>query len=168
MFNPFERFEPRFIDVFRAKKKRYLVSQTYKNGDDHFDQPNKTYLLLSHYADLNKAQVHKKVLAHDPFAAILDLEKTIHIEKLQAMLAPDSKYIIFSILITNTEHLRERIMKRFSDNIRRYISKKTNWRIGGDQELKTQYDITFGDLYIILKYGSKQPIRIKFEEIENS
>lgn len=168
MFNPFERFELRFIDVFRAKKKRYLVSQTYSKGFDHFDEPNKIYLLLSHYADLNKAQVHKKVLAHDPLAAILDLERPIHVEKLKAMLAPDSKYIIFSILIQDEEHLRARIMKRFSDNIRRYIASKTNWRIGGNEELKTQYDITFGNLYIILKYGGKQPIRIKFEEIENS
>lgn len=59
-------------------------------------------------------------------------------------------------------------MKRFSDNIRRYVAAKTTWRIGGDEELKTQYDITFGALYIILKYGSKQPIRIRFDEIENS
>ncbi|QEC69350.1 hypothetical protein FRZ67_19310 [Panacibacter ginsenosidivorans] len=168
MFNPFERFELRFIDAFKKRNKRYLVSQTYKRGYDHFENNDKDHILLSHYDDKNKAIVHKRALGGDRFAAIIDLENPAHVEKLKSMLMPDSKYVVFSILVSDTEALNRRIRLKFESNIRRYIQNKTNWRIGGEQELKTQYEITFGELYIIMKYGNKQPIRIKFEEIENS
>jgi hypothetical protein len=168
MFNPFEPFEERFIDAFRKQKKRYLVSQSFRNGIDQFHNVGKEHILLSHYEDHNKAVVHKRALGGDKYAAVIDLENSKHEEKLKSMLMPDSKYKVFSILVSDAEALNRRIKIKFENNIRRYIQNQTNWRIGGDQELQTQYEITFGELYIIMKYGSKQPIRIKFEEIEKS
>ncbi len=72
MFNPFSKFEEKFIPAFRKLKKRYLISQSFKRENDLFKE-DKTYLLLSHYEDHGLAKIHYNAISSDKFASIIDL-----------------------------------------------------------------------------------------------
>lgn len=45
--------------------------------------------------------------------------------------------------------------------------KNTTWRIGGDETIRPQLSVIFGELFIFLKRGA-QVLRVKFEDIENA
>ena len=165
MFNPFERFQPRFIEGFRKAGKRFLVSQSMKMLRDHFDDETKDYLLFSHYNDISYARIHLSALQNDKYAAIIDLENEKHRNKVLDLLAHDSPYIVYSILIGNNKMVEARLNAKYRDHIRRYVTRNTNWRLGSDKVLKPQLDLAFGELFLILKYGSQQ-VRFKLEDLE--
>ena len=165
MLQPFELFKPVYIDRLAELKKRYLVSQSYPRGHNHFDEEQKTNILLSDYDILGGASIHLNAVKNDKYAAILDLEKPEHKKKLTEMLAPESKYRVFWAVIKSKMELEQRINLRYKENMRRYIDTHTNWRIDRDTTIKPSVQVTFGELFIILKYAS-QTLRIKFEDIE--
>ncbi|HMH33721.1 MAG TPA: hypothetical protein VK543_11865 [Puia sp.] len=167
MLNPFERFQGRFIEAFRKAGKSFLVSQTFNSAKDPFADEEKQYILFSHYGTLSHAQIHLSALKGDKWAAILDLEKEKHRDKILDMLRADSDWVVFSSLIASKESVEKRLNLKYEKNMRRYIEKNTNWRIGGDKTIYPQLDIAFGELFIILKYGSQQ-IRIKLEELDKA
>lgn len=164
MFNPFVKFEGKFIDAFRKVKKRYLVSQTFTRIDDKVNQ-GKTYLMLTHYDDKGLATIHFNALSIDKFSSIIDLENDIHREKLITMLTPQSKYIIYSSLTIDPKKVKNLSDKIYKEKVQKFIEKKTNWRISREQTIKPKLEITFGELYVALKYGT-QTIRIRLEELE--
>jgi hypothetical protein len=189
MFNPFVKFEPRFIPAFRNQKKRYLVSQTFSRGKDLFTTDKKVYLMLTHYDDSDKAKIHYKAIVGNPnniqpvinekgelqnfddgkkdkYAAILDLEKDEHRKKLEEMLSPNSQYIIYSSLIQDPKIVERAMDTIFKDKIKKYIDRKTNWRIPRDYTLIPRPELTFGELYIVMKFAG-QTARIKLEDLEN-
>ena len=45
--------------------------------------------------------------------------------------------------------------------------KNTTWRIGGEETIRPQLSVIFGEIFIFLKRGA-QELRVKFEEIEKS
>lgn len=47
--------------------------------------------------------------------------------------------------------MEARLKKRFSNNIVRYVGKNTAWRIGRDENIIVDYQVTFGELYILIK-----------------
>jgi hypothetical protein len=163
MFNPFSRFRVNFIPTFRKAKKRYLVSQTFTRDSS---PDGKTFLMLTHYDDRESARVHLNAISFDKFASIIDLEKDQHREKLLDMLSPDSKYVIYSSLTIDPKEVKKTVDSLFKDKVQQFINKNTNWRISRDHTVKPKLEITFGELYVVLKYGT-QTIRIKLEEIEN-
>lgn len=163
MFNPFSKFQEKFIPAFLKAKKRYLVSQTFTR--DH-SQDGKTLLMLTPYGDKESAKVHLNAIAFDKFASIIDLEKDQHREKLLDMLSTQSKYVIYSSLTTDPKEVKRTVDSLFKEKIQRFINKHTSWRISRDHTVKPKLEITFGELYVVLKYGS-QAIRVKLEEIEN-
>lgn len=163
MFNPFSRFREKFIPTFRKSKKRYLVSQTFTRATL---QDGKTLLMLTHYDDKESAKVHLNAISFDKFASIIDLEKDVHREKLSDMLGPQSKYVIYSSLTIDPKEVKRTIDSLFKDKVQKFINKNTNWRISRDHTVKPKLEITFGELYVVLKYGT-QTIRVKLEEIEN-
>jgi hypothetical protein len=165
MLQPFELFKVAYIERLTGLKKRYLVSQAYPRGYNHFADEQKTNILLSDYDILGGANIHLNAVKHDKYAAILDLEKPAHKKKLAEMLEPDSKYRVFWAVVKSKKELEERINLRYKENLRRYIEKHTNWRIDRDSTIKPSVQVTFGELFIILKYAS-QTLRIKFEDIE--
>jgi hypothetical protein len=83
------------------------------------------------------------------------------------MLKPDSPYIIYSSLITDPNEVKKSMNKIFKEKIQSYISSNTNWRIGRDQTITPKLEITFGELFVVIKYGS-QTIRTRLEELENT
>jgi hypothetical protein len=166
MLQPFELFKPICVDRLSKLKKRYLVSQSYTRGFSEDEDQHKTNILLSDYDILGGANIHFNAVKKDKYASIIDLEKEQHQKKLFEMLEPDSKYRLFWAVVKSKKELEERINLRFKENMRRYIELHTNWRIDRNTTIKPSVQVTFGELFIILKYAS-QTLRIKFEEIEN-
>lgn len=165
MLQPFELFKPIYIDRLTGLKKRYLVSQSYSRGFNHLDDEHKTNILLSDYDLLGAANIHLNAVKHDQYAAILDLEKPKHKTKLAEMLEPGSKYRVYWAIVKSKKELEGRINGNYKDHMRKYITLHTNWRIDRDTSLTPSIQVTFGELFIILKYGN-QTLRIKFEELE--
>ena len=165
MLQPFEIFKPGYLDKLIALNKKWLVTQTYKRSVDHFADEKKIALLLSDYDDPGLAKVHLSAVKNDRYAAIIDLDKPAHKTKLTEMLSPDSKYQLFWAAVKSRKELEDRINIGYKDQMRRYISFHTNWRIDRNTIIKPSIEVTFGELFITLKYGS-QTLRIKFEEIE--
>lgn len=163
MFNPFSRFGEKYIPAFRKAKKRYLVSQTFTRCPP---QDGKIFLILTHYDDKESARVHLNAISFDKFAAVIDLEKEVHRKKLLEMLKPGSKYVIYSSLTTEPKEVKRTVDSLFKEKVQQFINKNTNWRISRDYTVKPKLEITFGELYVVLKYGT-QTIRVKLEEIEN-
>ena len=165
MLQPFESFRLVFVDKLIELKKLYLVSQTYTRARDHFADEATINLVLTDYDSLGAAKLHLNAVKKDRYAAIIDLTNAAHKEKLVAMLSPGSKYRVYWSVVKSAKELQQRINARYKDNMRRYIEKHTNWRIGRDQTIYPSVEVTFGELFIVLKY-SGQVLRIKFEEIE--
>ncbi|HRE52212.1 MAG TPA: hypothetical protein PK339_12370 [Flavitalea sp.] len=167
MLQPFESFKQIYIERLLQLKKRYLVSQTYMRKFEHFDTGEEINLLLSDYEDRVIAKTHWDALKNDPFRAILDLQNTEHILKLQEMLSEGSKYRLFWAVVRDAKDLEKRINTKLPDNLKRYIEKNTNWRIGRDKIIRPSLQLIFGELFIILKYAG-QTLRVKLEDIENA
>ena len=167
MFQPFELFKPIFLKRLLKLNKTYVVSQSYKAGFDHFDEGQKVSLLLTDYEDIGLANIHKTAVKTDKYAAVLNLNNPKHSEKLESMLEPNSKYKIYWAVVKDMESIKKRMDIRYKDNIRRYIKKNTNWRVGGEEDIRPQLSVIFGELFIFLKRGA-QELRVKFEEIEKS
>lgn len=165
MLQPFELFRPMYIPKLLALGKKFLVSQSYPRGIDYLADERKTPVLISDYDDHGLAKVHLNAVKHDHYAAILLLDKPTHKNKLLEMLATDSKYRVFWAIVQSGKELQERVNKKYKDKMRNYIAVHTNWRIDRNTEIRPTIQVTFGELFIILKHGS-QTLRIKFEEIE--
>ena len=165
MLQPFEPFRLMFIEKLIAMKARYLVSQTYTRATGHAEARGKTMILLTDYDHPGSARIHLNAVKHDRYASIVDLENPEHKKKLTEMLSPASKYLLFWSVVKSKKQLEHRINAQYRDNMRRYIEQYTNWRVGRDLGIRPSVEVTFGELFIILKY-SGQTIRLKFEEIE--
>lgn len=167
MLQPFESFKYIYLQKLKQLKRHYLVSQTYKRAVDHFSDELKTDILLSDYSDPGQAKIHLNAVKADKYAALLDLEKPDHMSKLQEMMQEGSKYRLFWAVVRSASDLEKAVNAKYKDHMRRYITVNTNWRIRGDDTIHPSLQISFGELFIVLKYGS-QRLRVKFEEIEKS
>ena len=165
MLQPFEVFKSEYIPRLVSLKKTWLVSQSYPRGADQFEEQKKESILLSDYDDPGLAKVHLNAVKHHKYAAMLDLQNPKHRDKLDEMLKADSKYRIFWCIVKSAKELETRVNARWKENMRRYIEKETTWRIDRNATLKPSLQVTFGELFIVLKHGS-QTLRIKFDEIE--
>ena len=167
MFQPFEKFKAAYIPKLLDLNKRYLVSQGYKAAYNHFDELHKTDILLSDYSGMGEAELHKKAVRHDPYAAILDLKNEQHVAKLQEMLAEDSQYNLYWAIVESREKTKRRLDAKYKDHIRRYLSNNTRWSIGAGEKIATVLQVIYGELHLFIKRGN-QTLRVKFEDIENA
>jgi len=81
------------------------------------------------------------------------------------MLSTGSGYRIFLAVVRSAKELENNINKNYRDKLKKYVEKHTNWRISQDTIVKPTIQLSFGEIFIILKHGN-QVIRIKFEELE--
>ena len=167
MLQPFELLKPVHLNRLIELKKNYLVSQTYKRAHDPFSEEQQIDLLFSDYDDIGLAKGHFQALRGDRFAAIIDLQKTEHCAKLKEMLAPESGYRLFWAVVRSKKELEDRITGKYKDHMKRYIQRNTSWRINRNTTIFPQLQVIYGELFIILKYGSETR-RITFEELEKS
>ncbi|MEO5984011.1 MAG: hypothetical protein ABIP80_00820 [Ferruginibacter sp.] len=143
------------------------MSQSYRAHKDHFDEENKTGILLSDYDDAGLAGVHLAAVKEDTYASVIHLANEKHLAKLAEMLSPASQYTLYWAVVKDPQALKKRVDVNYKDQIRRYISKNTTWRIAGSETFRPQLQVIFGILFVTLKHGSQQ-IRIKFEDLEKA
>lgn len=167
MLQPFEKLKDVYVDRLIEMKKICLVSQSYARAFDHFAEGHKTDILVTDYEDLASAKVHLNAVSHDQYASIIDLSNQKHLGTIKRMLEPSSNYVVYWSVVKDAKKLEERLDLKYKDSMRRYISKHTSWRIGSGERIRPAFQVTFGELFIILKYGG-QTLRVKFEEIEKA
>lgn len=163
---PFVLFEKKFIARLRQMQKLFLVTQTYHRATG-LQHSNRKPVLITDYDDEGLAEIHYKAVKDDPYAAIIKLRNKKHEEKLLEMLGENSPYVLFWSVVEDAATLEQFLNRSFAANIRRYIEKNTNWRIGGSSNVSPSFEITFGELFITLKWNAQRK-RIKFEDIENA
>jgi hypothetical protein len=167
MLQPFEIFSQLYLQKLIKLKRRWIVTQSYARGIDPFAEDKKTPVLLTDYEDISTAKTHWNAVSHDRYGAIIDLEKPMHLAKLEEMMAENSPYILYWAVVKSVEKLEERINAKYKENMRRYIENRTGWKPAGDQSLNPSIQVIFGEVFIILKH-KKEVIKVKFEEIENA
>jgi hypothetical protein len=163
MFNPFHPFTDPLLDAFVQHGKRYFVRQTYRRGVNALNEGIKGAYLISHYDDLNKAQAHYNALASDPNRFLYDWNNTGHQQKLKVAASSPAGYKVYSCTLERNweRHITDRIKK----GIRLYVT-GLGWQPSRSEGLNTKYFQIFGELYIQLKYKTRE-VKVKFEEIEN-
>jgi hypothetical protein len=167
MLQPFEIFSRLYLQKLIKLHRRWIVTQSYARGIDPFAEDQKTPVLLTDYEDISAAKTHWNAVSHDRYGAIIDLEKPMHLNKLEEMMAENSPYILYWAVVKSVEELEDRINSKYKDNMRRYIENRTDWKPGGDHSLAPSIQVIFGELFIILKH-KKEVLKVKFEEIEHS
>lgn len=164
MFNPFEKLTYRIIEGFMRQGKSFLVSQTFERGIEPIIDGAKIGLLFTHYADLSQARIHLSALKGDKYAAIIDLEKEEHREKLRSMMGANSNYLLYSSLVKSKKEIERKMNRTYEEDIRRYIRKKSTWRVPADEVIYPQIDIAFGELFVLIKFRNQQ-LRFKLDEL---
>lgn len=167
MLQPFELFKPVHLNKLVELKKFYLVTQTYKRGEDPFSDEHKINLLFTDYDDLGLARGHLQALQGDKYAAIIDLQKEGHRQRVNDLITKESPYRVFWAVVRSRKELEERINAKYKDHMRRYILQHTTWRIDRDTTLNPRLQIIFGELFITFKYG-RETRRITFGELEQA
>ncbi len=167
MLQPFEDFKPSYIQRLIQMGRRYLVSQTYYRMKEMDSDPSSSRinLLFSDYVELGEARLHLNAVKKDRYAAIIDLNHPAHLNKIREMLKEGSGYRMFFAVVRSAKELENLVNKRYKERLKLYVEKQTNWRISRDAIVKPTIQLSFGEIFIILKHGN-QHIRIKFEEIE--
>jgi hypothetical protein len=163
MFNPFYPLTQELLNSFVQQGKQYFVRQTFRRGFSVLDQGIKSAFLITHYNELNDAQTHYDALAKDPKRFFYDWNNAEHQEKLRIAASNPVDYKVYSnTLEKNWErHITDRIKK----GIRLYVA-GLGWRPSRAEGVSTDFYQTFGELYIKLKYKTRE-VKVKFEEIEN-
>lgn len=164
MLQPFIKLEQSFIDKLIELKKFYLVSQSYNRHHDHFKENYRPGILLSDYDDEGLAKIHLNAVSHDHFAAILDLRKPAHYNKLQAMMQGDT-YELYWCTVKSAAELRKKMEANYKGKIRIWVEQNSTWNIKASDQVLTQFEVRFGELFLILKWRT-QRASLKFEEVE--
>ncbi len=164
---PFEDFKPIYLSRLMRLGRRWLVSQSYDRGRENLPDAvdSRISLLFSDYAEAGEARLHLNAVKKDRYAAIIDLENPAHLKKIQEMLSAGSDYRLFFAVVRSAKELENQINKHYKEKLKKYIENQTNWRISRDAVVKPTIQLSFGEIFIILKHGN-QRIRIKFGDIE--
>lgn len=165
LVQPFISFEKKYLNKLMQDGQYYWVSQSYTRGKNSIVE-DKIPLLITNYDDKEMAQIHRNSIKTDVYAAVIDLQNKKHLQTFIDMLQPASKYYVYWCVVTDYKKLETYLNKQFKPNIKRYIEKNTQWRVQNGEVIKPTFQLTFGELYITLKW-SGQAIRVKFDEIEN-
>ena len=136
MLQPFIKLEQPFIDKLLELKKYYLVSQSYNRHYDHFKEDHKPGILFSDYDDAGLAKIHLNAVSDDAYAAILDLRKPAHYNKLQALMNGE-QYEVYWCMVESAVTLKKRLDAGYKGKIRSWLEKNTTWNIKASDEVLT-------------------------------
>ena len=164
MLQPFERLQEKYLQRLLQLQRFYMIAQTYERAAAEC-QPGSTALLFSDYEVEGLALIHYNAVRHDAYAAMLDLRKPLHYNKLTAMCTPGARFEAFWAVVKSTADLEKKINLGYKDQMRTYIKMHTTWRIGGSETIKPSIAVIFGELFITLKYAG-QTLKVKFSDIE--
>ncbi len=163
---PFEIFDVSYVHRLIILNKPYLVSQTYHRIPKN-KTAGKTAILLTDYDDPGLAGIHLAAVSHDPFAAIINLNKPKHAESLRTMLAPESAYVVYWSVVKNAEAFQKNIQKKFATQMRRYLLANTEWQVSLAESINPKMQVIFGELFVTIKRGGDM-LRVKFCDIEKA
>jgi hypothetical protein len=164
MLQPFVPLQQAFIDKLLELKKHYIVTQSYQRNFDHFNDHPKQGILISDYDDPGLAKIHLNAVSHDKFAALIDLRRKEHYNKLGEMMRGET-YDLYWCIVKSADDLKRRLDAGYKAKIRTWIEKNTLWNIAASDKVSTQFEVRFGELFLILKWRT-QRASLKFEEIE--
>ena len=167
MFQPFVKMNFKFVDGFIKLNKFYLVSQTYTKGNVEWEEGIKQGILFTEYDDKGLALNHKDAIRKDKYAAVLDLSKPEHKEKLLSMMKADSQYAVYWAAVMNKDRLKYMLDNEYRDNLKRYIDNCTGWRPGRNDTVYPVFQVIFGEIHIVFKYG-RQEQRARLDDVINS
>ena len=162
MFNPFYLFTSDLLDAFVKRNKTFFVRQSFPRGRNILDNHTKGYFIISHYEHLNTALDHFGAIAYDANRFLYNWNDPEHQKRLQIAASQPDDYKIYSTVFK--PDWDKHISTKVRDKLRMYI-KKVGWMPIRMDEVQTNYELQFGELYIRIKWGSREA-KIKFEEIE--
>jgi hypothetical protein len=165
MLQPFVLFERKYAAKLLELKKYYLVSQSFARAAEQFEE-HKIDILLTDYDQPGQARMHLNAVRNDKYACIIRLDQEKHKNKLLEMVS-GGKYRIYWSVLRSADDLKKHLQASYKDKIRHFVETKTTWRISGEDRVDTQLEVTFGELFLILKWR-RQKLRVKFEDIEKS
>ena len=151
------------IEGFRKNKTPFLVSQTFKDG--LIDESKKIPIVLTDYGTEQAAKVHFDSI-NDQYKAILNLENEKHRNKIIEMLQENSRFKLYVAIVADMNQVKRRLNLKYTNNIKSFISRRTKWRIEPKTTVYPDLEISFGELFVVLKYGSYKAERVKLSELE--
>ena len=161
MTNPFVVFDHRLFGALRKAGHAFFVRQTYARGLDHFDTEVKGSFLISHYNNINQAQIHFQALEKDASRFLFDITVPDHLARLEAASKGFPGYKVFSPILPGPWKPGEQTAAK----IRNYISQELNWKPGRSDQVKSDLFVQFGELFLTLQFRSHK-IKIPFSDIE--
>jgi hypothetical protein len=165
MFNPYARYELKYLSAFRQKGLKAFVKQSYDRGRNMLEENPRSAFLLIHYSDVTKAQGHMDAIKHDPNRRLLLMNNVEDYQELQRMGQPDSGELVYlNFAIPNAERQAQAALDK---KLHAYIDYKLNWRVPGGQTVQFSLEFEFGEIYAVLKHGGRYH-RVKFDEIETT
>ncbi len=165
MLQPFVLLKNYPLERFIKLGKRYFVTQSYPRANNPLAEKQNINILVSDYDDPGLAKIHFSAISHDKYAAIIDLKKEKHLQKIKEMLSSDSAYELYWAAVTDAAALKNKLKKKYANHIRKFIDEHTQWRISRQDEFRPQLEVRFGDIFVIFKKGSER-IDVPLSEIE--
>src|SRR3954447_21768746 len=92
---PFVKLQSEFVQGFIRMKKVYLVSQSYKNGNEPDASPPKEAILFTDYDDKWLAHAHFEAIKGDKYAYMLNLTNPVHKQRVMSLMSSDSKHVAY-------------------------------------------------------------------------
>lgn len=163
MFNPFLRYEKKYLSGFKQKDVTCFVMQTYKRGRvNNGEHPRPSYLLW-HYEDEEAARNHLDACRHDPGTYMLMLDDERDLKELVRLGEKNIPELIYMAL--KPRDAEQQLRRMMDVQIRSYIDQKLKWRIPSFNTVAVKLVFIFGHIYVELRHGSKHH-KVKLEEIE--
>lgn len=164
MYNPFPRYELKYLNAFKQKGVKCFVKQSYPRGKNMLEENPKPAYLLSHYDDKGLALEHLDALKHDNEARILMMNDEADFAELQRLGTKENgAYVYMYFKQQNGEQIARKIL---DNKLHAYIDYKLGWQVPGGQLVNMKLDYVFGNIYVELRHGTKYA-KVKIEEIEN-
>lgn len=162
MFNPLQPFEPRFIELFKAKGIKAFAKQVYERGRPDFNENNLQAYVLIHFDSLEAAQNYVDVQGSDPDRELLRLDRAEAVDRIRELIKTAN---VFTILKIKDAEMKAR--KVLDKKLRAFIEYKLNWHPSRSDDVIFHLEMQCAEVYAELKFRS-QKIKVKLEEIESA
>jgi hypothetical protein len=163
VFNPFLRYEKKYLPGFKQKGVTCFVMQTYERGRINNGENTRSSYLLWHYDDEEAARNHLDACRHDPNACILMLDDENDLKELKRLGERDTPELVYMAL--KPRDAEQQLRRMMDVQFRSYIDHKLKWRIPSFNTVAVKLIFIFGHIYVELRHGSKHH-KVKLEEIE--
>jgi hypothetical protein len=165
MFNPFPPYETKYLAAFRQKGVKAFVMQTYDRGRNMLEENPRPAFLLTHYEKIDMAQDHMDAITHDPCRRLFLLDNSTDLKELERLGQKDSGEKVFlRFKIPNAEQVARKVLDK---KLHAYIDYKLGWKIPGHEVVQFTLEFIFGEIYAVLRHGSKYH-KVKIDEIETT